>query len=288
MKLIIDSSALCYRSFFTIKDLSYEQRKVGVIFGFIKQIFSLAQKFNTSEFIFCFDSKQSYRSLVYPSYKSNRKKDMTEQERSEMEQAYGQFDEIRETLLPLMGFKNIFRQNGYEADDLVAWCVARFPDDYIIVSQDNDLLQLIQSTRFVSIKWYNFKAITDEAEFTKNWFGLKPKHWALVKAIAGCSGDGVVGIAGVGEITAAKYIAGLLKGKSLEKIESDEGKELAEMNYQLVSLPFNGVKPINILELKEDEISLSAFKCILGQYGFRSLLKDEEIEKWKKSFRLED
>jgi len=44
--------------------------------------------------------------------------------------------------LPQMGFRNVYHQTGYEADDLIAWCVARFPDEYIIVSKDNDLFIL--------------------------------------------------------------------------------------------------------------------------------------------------
>ena len=74
MPLVIDCSQLCYRSFYTTKDLSYEEERTGIIFGFLKQIFKLAQDFDTKTFIFCWDSAKSYRKQIYSDYKENRKK----------------------------------------------------------------------------------------------------------------------------------------------------------------------------------------------------------------------
>jgi DNA polymerase-1 len=266
-------------------EMSHEQKKVGVIFGFIKQILALAQDFDVKNFVFCWDSRKSYRSLVYPEYKANRRVDKTEEQLKELEDAYRQFDDIRTLVLPMMGFKNIFHQGGYEADDLIAWVVQRFPESQMIVTGDDDLLQLLWYDKFNPILFYNYRGITDEAIFSSHWFGLPPRKWASVKAIAGCSGDNVKGIEGVGELTAARYVAGVLKdGAAKQKIESDDGRAIFKRNFGLVALPFSGLKPINIPELCEDELMLEKFKSLFGQYGFRSLLKDEYVEKWSKPF----
>ena len=45
-------------------------------------------------------------------------------------------------------------------------------------------------------------------------YRIKPFEWHKVKAIAGCSSDNVKGVAGVGEITAIKYLKGELKKES--------------------------------------------------------------------------
>ncbi|MFH1685694.1 MAG: hypothetical protein ABH983_05320 [Candidatus Micrarchaeota archaeon] len=162
----------------------------------------------------------------------------------------------------------------------------RLTDETIIASTDNDFLQLIHRDRFCPVSIYNFKGITDENEFRKAWYGLSPTKWAMVKAIAGCGSDEVEGIAGVGEMSAAKYLAGILPdGKMKDKIESKEGKEIAKRNMPLVALPYSqGLKPIKIFGLYNDDISADRFKAIFGQYGFRSLLKEEDIEKWSKTF----
>jgi DNA polymerase-1 len=268
-----------------MKGLSHDEKQVGIVFGFIKQILSLANKFYCSKFIFCWDHRNSYRKIEYSSYKDSRRKEQTEEQQKDMLDAFRQFDEIREILLPMMGFKNNFQQSGYEADDLIALIVKRFPEETIIVSTDNDLLQLIHADRFHSVKIYNFKEIVGDAEFRNKWFGLDPIKWANVKAIAGCGSDEVKGIVGVGNTTAAKYLAGISKGKSVEKIESEENKQIAARNYPLVALPYaNGLKPINIKWINPDDISIDKFKAIFGQYGFKSLLKEDEILRWTRSF----
>jgi len=266
-------------------DLSQDQKRVGVIFGFIKQILTLAKKFETNKFVFCWDHRNSYRKLECPSYKASRRKDLTDVQIIDMQDVFRQFDEIRELLLPVMGFVNSFQQSGYEADDLIAHIVYRIPDDTVIVSTDNDLLQLIRHDRFCPVRIYNYKNITDETMFRQAWYGLDPIKWAEVKAIAGCNSDEVKGIVGVGETTAAKYLMGMAKGKGLERIESKMGKEIAYRNMSLVGLPYcNGLKPIKITEMGEDSLSIEKFKVIFGQYGFRSLLKEEEVDKWTRSF----
>ncbi|MFH1684757.1 MAG: hypothetical protein ABH983_00465, partial [Candidatus Micrarchaeota archaeon] len=286
VRILVDCSCLAYKALFTTGDLSQDQKRVGVIFGFIKQIFTIAKKFETNRFYFLWDSRNSYRKIHYPPYKSSRRKDMTEQQIIDMKDAFRQFDEIREILLPMMGFNNIYQQSGYEADDLIAHIAMRLPDETIIASTDNDLLQLIHRDRFCPVSIYNFKGVTDEAKFKEAWYGLDPVKWAFVKAIAGCGSDEVEGISGVGEMSAAKYLVGILPdGKMKDKIESDEGKEIAKRNVPLVALPYSqGLKPIKIFGLMDDDISVDKFKAIFGQYGFKSLLKEEEIERWSKSF----
>jgi 5'-3' exonuclease len=259
VRLLIDCNCLCYKSLFAMGDLSHEEKRVGVVFGFIKQILTLAKKFETNRFVFCWDHRNSYRKIEYPSYKVKRhSKEQTEEQILDITDAFRQFDEIRELVLPTMGFSNIYQQSGYEADDLIAYVAMRRPDDTVIVSTDNDLLQLIYQDRLCPIKIYNFKGITDEAEFRKAWFGIPPIKWS--------------------------YVAGVLKGKSLEKIESPEGKEIFRRNLPLVALPYNGIRPINLPEQKEDDIYAAKFKSVFGQYGFKSLLKEEEVAKWSKSF----
>jgi len=223
--------------------------------------------------------------MICPEYKANRRNDLTPEEAEDLKIAYSQFDILRDKVLPYMGFSNIFYQNGYEADDLIALICYRLPDDTMIISSDNDLFQLLRQDRFCPVRMWNFKAINDEAHFSQAWHGLKPIDWVKVKAIAGCDGDNVKGIYGIGPDSAAKYVAGILKGKKLEQIErwKKESKEKWDINFALVTLPFAGLRPINIKWINSDNISVEKFEAIFGQYGFRSLL-GEGSAKWKEAF----
>lgn len=267
-------------------NLSHDEKMVGVIFGFIKQLISLANTFNSNKFVFCWDSKQSYRSLIYPEYKNNRAKakDMEPQKRQDLSLAYGQFDLLRNSVLSEMGFSNIFHQTGYEADDLISWIAMRIPDNTIIVSADNDLYQLLKNDRYCPVKIWNCKSINDEQRFKTDWFGLNPRQWIEIKSIAGCNSDNISGAYGIGEISAARFLVDQLKGEKQKKIQEWVKGEKMIINRRLITLPFPGKKQIDIKCTEEDKISPSAFKEVFSKYGFRSLLKEEEISKWHKAF----
>lgn len=291
-RIIIDSNGLAYRSLFGFGELSHNQNKTGVIFGFLSEILKLAEKFQTNQFIFCWDSRHSYRKEIEPEYKGNRG-DMSELQRATIEDAHIQFDLLRNEILPAMGFKNIFLQSGYEADDLIAWIVYRCPDNYIIATSDDDLLQLLTNSLKCPVKIYNLakKVIFTEDDFTKK-YGIKPSDWSKVKAIGGCTSDNVRGIPGVGPESAIKYINGALKeGQIKQKIESEIGKIQTEHCMRLTHLPFNGDRGINIIKdrdefYKEEKFYSFNFKDQFIEYGCRSFANEEGMNKWRKAFNL--
>lgn len=281
--LIIDSNNLAYSSFYTFGSLSYLEKKTGVIFGFIQKIFSLAKKFETNEFIFCWDSRKSYRGLIYSEYKANRRKDLSEQEKIDLNLAFNQFMELRIKTLPAMGFNNNLMQVGYEADDLIAKIVyGNRSVDNIIVSTDQDMYQLLDKA---SIYNHKTKKIIKRGNFVNKYL-IPPDLWAEVKAVAGCSSDNVVGIVGVGELTVIKYLTDKLPdGKIKSRIESDEGKKIIERNRKLVYLPFQGRKKLEV-DFETDNLSKRRFVNVFVNNGFESLLKKEAIENWAKIFGL--
>ena len=79
--------------------------------GFLKKILEYAEKFNTNEFVFCWDSRHAYRKWVYPDYKRARREGKTTEELSEIEIMFKQFVQLRRKILPELGFKNIYYQN---------------------------------------------------------------------------------------------------------------------------------------------------------------------------------
>ena len=277
MNLIIDCNNICYKSFFTTGGLKYEEEDIGIIFGFMSELLFLAKKFEARDFIFCWDSKKSYRKLIYPEYKVNRK-DKSPEELKSLSIAYRQFDLLRKEILPYLGFNNNFIQAGYEADDLMAYISKQLSDKdkyNIIVSSDNDMLQCMN--KFTTI-WNGKNRATPDSFIEES----KTSHynWIDVKARAGCSSDNVKGIEGVGELTATKYMRGMIgKGKIFDRIESKEGREIIKRNRKLIELPYKGLKLINI-ELKKDKLNEEKFYTLFMKYGFRSFLEKERFKEW--------
>lgn len=292
MKIIIDSNGLAYRALYSMGGLSYGTRQTGVIYGFLKEILQLAERFNTNQFVFCWDSRQSYRKLIDPSYKSGRE-NIPEDQRQMLTQAYIQFDALRDEILPSMGFQRIYMQSGYESDDLIAWLIYRRPDEYMIVTGDDDLLQLLGKHNSGEITIYNIsqKNIVKEQDFI-NKYGLKPSDWSRVKAIGGCTSDNVKGIPGVGPGSAIKYINNVLKdGGIKKKIDSEEGKKITQDCMRLVHLPFNGDRDINIAQdaneyYKDDQFSSLNFISTFRNYGCGSFTSSDGFNRWRKAFNL--
>jgi DNA polymerase-1 len=284
MKIIMDCHYVTYRSAYGMENLSYDGQQTHIIFDFMRQVLKLALKFKTNQFIFCFDSANSYRELVYPAYKDHRKDNKkAPEEMAIINEIRRQRFELREKVLPYIGFKNIFMQSGYESDDIIALIVKNNSDEeFVVVAKDKDLYQFLESDR---VKLYDFKKLYTQANFEDEYLGLKPEQWSRVKAIAGCRSDNVAGIEGIGDKTAVKYLLGMLKnGKIFDKINSDESKRLIETNLLLVSLPYsNGRKPLKV-DLVIDEIDLDMMKSCFGQYGFRYFLREEQWDKWESAF----
>lgn len=280
--LIIDSNALAYRALYTTSDLSHDKTKTGVVFGFLHKVFSYAKKYNTNDIIFCWDSKQNYRKAIYPEYKSGRlkkKKDLSKKEKYNLNDAYRQFDLLRESVLLKLGFSNVFMRPGYEGDDLIATITKSNDNNYIIFSNDNDLYQLINDR----VLYYDMgkNKIIGVKEF-KSMYEIYPLYWSDIKAIMGCTADEVEGIKGIGEKTAISYIQGnLIKGKKFEDIEKNQ--KIIERNRKLVYLPFdNDIS----LKIKNNKFKRENFIEVFNRHAFRSFLDDNYFKGIEKTFNL--
>jgi 5'-3' exonuclease len=280
--LILDCSAIAHRIRLNLIGLSYNDVKVGVIYGFIREMGGLAKKFKTNKFIFAFDDKRSnlLRRNIFPQYKEiDYKKTLTADEKLSLVFYREQIDLLKDFVLPTLGYRNIFLCEGYESDDVIAQAVAQVIDysksNCIIVSSDNDLLQLLNQRCSI---WdlANKKIITMEDFVTK--YGIDPTQWGEVKAIAGCTGDGVNGIERVGIDTAIKYLHKEIKtiSKAYKRIECPKGIELIVRNRKLVVLPFDGIPMLHI-NFNNNFLNINGFREICNKYGFRSLLEKEEF-----------
>ena len=285
-KLIIDSNNLGYISAYAYDGLTTDDHPTAVSYGFLLGLLDRANDIQADEIYFCWDSRKSLRRLIYPEYKMNRLISKDPEEVKLKKIIFNQFKEVRKIILPELGFKNIFRFTGYEADDIIAELVK---DDYenniFILSSDEDLYQLIRS-KVVMFNPKTKKAWTEKA-FTKK-YGIKPAQWATVKMIAGCGTDNVKGIEKVGEKTAIKYLNNELpeRYKTFKAIESKEGEKIINRNSSLVKLPFRGNPPLKVKVKKQPRLKLDDFVNLFDRYKFYSFLQKKALKKWKETFNL--
>lgn len=275
--ILVDANGICHQAKHSMKGLSFAEKQTGVIFGFLQQILTLARTMDSNEFVFVWDSRNSARTKIFPDYKKARRREKTDEEKELDDIAYKQFYEIRTDILPSIGFLNSHMADSFEADDLIASIVHNNPEkEFAIISADEDLYQLLSDNVYM----YSTKKKKSYTHLNL-WkdFRITPKEWAEVKAIGGCSSDGVPGVPGVGEITACKYLTRKLNINSKVYRAIRENKALIEFNKRLVQLPFENTPVIKLEQV--DKLSFEMFKTICNQNGFRSFLDRDRLAQWK-------
>ena len=267
--VLIDTSYMCYRHFFQMRKLSHDGIATGVLFGFMRDLVALKEQFG-DQFVFCFDYGYNKRKDIDSGYKSSRAKkreESTEEETKAFDEMRKQIDLLRTTFLYKLGFRNIVSQEGYEADDLIAKIAkqTKEPHRATIVSSDHDLYQCLRDN--VDMWDPTQKKLTRKLDFVKEYH-LQPTAWRMVKAIAGCGSDDVVGVKGVGEKTAVKYMLHDLKSTTKAYMAIQSSKKIIRGNMELVSLPMAGTKRV---QLAPNVITEKRWDKMMSKFGMTSL-----------------
>lgn len=272
--------------------LSNNEKSTFVIYGFLLKLQFLIRKTKAEVIVYALDSQSSLRKNIYSRYKENRNKNKDEKQEELDRLALPQFAEVIEYVIPELGYRNRFKAEGLEADDVIASVCKKYKNDEIIIcSTDQDLYQLLTpNVCILNAKTNNWYTIS---KFEVD-YGIEPKMWKRVKAIGGCTSDNVGGIPipqddpnkkqmHVKEKTALNFIKGELgeNTKAYKAIVSKEGKKIMNRNKRLVILPFRGTPEFNIMPDRPRELGLVN---ICEKYGFKSI--ESTWEKWRKSLRL--
>lgn len=272
--ILLDCNYLCHRAKHSTGGLSHNNKPTGVIYGFLRSLEVLQDRLQSNRFVFCWDSRYCIRQRMYPSYKANRLIQNSEKDEDQITlevEFREQMRKLRTKYLPTIGFRNVFCQRGYEADDIIASVLIdellRHPKNQIvIVSADHDLYQLLYDNVWIYHPQLN-KVIT-RTTFIQD-YGIVPEKWAAVKAIAGCPTDNIKGVPGVGEKTAIKYLTKKLSKttKAYRNIKQQSPKDYF-FRVALTTLPLDGCRQFN---LKSDQLSQQGWTKVVEMLGMKSL-----------------
>lgn len=245
---LIDGHALAYRAYFGMKARRFQTRQglpTGAIFGFTRILFELIRREQPHYLVVCFDTKDpTHRHEAFEDYKGHRK--------PAPDDLVLQFPYI-ERMVQALGIP-IYRQSGYEADDLLGSlaCKASQKDYAVrILTGDRDLFQLIDEQIRILVPsrdasgYDSYGAAEVQAKY-----GYTPAQVVDFKALAGDSSDNIPGVKGIGEKSALSLLAehhtleGIYKAvdeapdtipsKWIKKLV--EGRESAQLSYQLATI----------------------------------------------------
>lgn len=262
--LVIDAPNVAWRMFHVMGQLRFGDEQTGVAYGVLREWLRLTQDAAGTGTVWAFDRGVPARARIYPRYKSRRRDDRPEDERIARSACREQIDRLQADL-PGLGFSNVFSQEGYEADDIIASVVERLPtgDEAFVVSTDKDLWQLLSP----SVRIFTGKHVLTAREFTDT-YKIRPHRWADVKALSGCDSDDIEGIRGIGEKTAVRFLRRELKPGCVAEQKITDGHSIWERNLDLITLPYPGTA---VFELLPDGIDGERWDDYCRQRGFKSL-----------------
>lgn len=290
--MLLDTAGVYFRAFYGVPDTvtAPDGMPVNAVRGTLDAIARLVTEFGPAELVACWDDdwRPQWRVHLIPSYKTHRVAELIEAgpdvevipDPLEL-----QVPVIREVLtalgIPVVGAAH------HEADDVIG-TLATTGTHVDIVTGDRDLFQLVDDARDVRVIYTgrgmsNLEILTDEALLAK--YGVTPQQYADFAAMRGDASDGLPGVAGVGEKTAATLLAryGDLAGILAAASDPASGMTASQRATFEAAAPYLAVAPEVVqvardLDLPEFDASLgkadeAACSALAAQYGLTTSMR---------------
>lgn len=238
--ILIDGTAVLYRSFYAIRDLSTSSgRPTNAVFGFVRMLKQVRDIWKPTHWAVAFDGGlPKERKALLESYKAQRPP---------------MPDALKEQIPLVEDYLNRaeiawLRMAGQEADDVIASIAEKAREDcgiILIATSDKDIFQLVDD-KIKIIPVAGKEGLLD-SDGVKLKTGVYPSQIVDWLSLVGDSSDNIPGVPGVGTKTAAKLVeqfGGLDKlFANLSDVTNDrirtsleQSRELVERNKAMVYL----------------------------------------------------
>jgi 5'-3' exonuclease len=213
--MLLDTAALYFRAFHALPETitAPDGTPVNAVRGLLDIIARLVTDFRPRRVVACWDDdwRPAWRVELVPSYKAHRLERRATDGR-DVETVppalTAQVPLIREVLdalrIPVVG------KPGYEADDVIGTLAATADGPVDVVTSDRDLFQVIDDSRDVRVLsavrgMRNLEIVTDAVLGEK--YRITAARYVDFATLRGDPSDGLPGVPGIGEKTAAGLLA---------------------------------------------------------------------------------
>ncbi|MGH3669562.1 MAG: 5'-3' exonuclease [Pseudonocardiaceae bacterium] len=220
--LLLDAASLYFRAYYGVPDsiTAPDGSPVNAVRGFTDMLTRLIGSRRPSRLVACLDLdwRPAFRVAAIPSYKAHRLAEQTGSGAADVEQVPDTLSPQVPLILELLAASGLATAGaeGYEADDVIgALAAAERRDPVEVVSGDRDLFQVVRTeptpVRVLYVARGLAKAeLIGPAELAKRYglpeTGAGPGY-ADLAALRGDPSDGLPGVPGIGEKTAATLIS---------------------------------------------------------------------------------
>lgn len=238
IKIIVDGNFVLHKSFSTFRSFYHKGIFTGTVYGVLRDVLFLADKFSSSDIHVCWDSR-SFRKDLSTDYKATRSIDPKNN-------PYDSWDDVY-NLLGACGIKQ-YKEEGFEADDII-YSLSKGPGEKVIYTKDRDMFQCLSENTSVlrSLKENPYTLESFEAEYG---FPFSPKDFVFYKSVVG---DGSDNIKGISRFPKSELVSFIKKQSVSEKWMEVliDNHVLLEKNKNIFELHETSIQPVPIEANKE-------------------------------------
>ncbi len=292
---VVDLSSYLLRAYHAVAPLSSPSGEpTHAVHGTVTMLERLFRERKPHLLSICMDAgRVTFRKDIYPEYKANRPA-APDDLRVQIKRS--------EDIVRAWGV-SVLKQEGVEADDLIASAVRRARElslRVVIVSADKDLMQLVGKD---VLMWDTLRNKVFGEEEVKERFGVGPELLGDLLALTGDSSDNIPGVPSVGPKTAATLLVehgslenilsslAAIKRKKLKEVLSLH-QENARLSRKLVELKHDcdvGRAPDSWIFSPERQRDVQVLREIYTELGFtRQLAQLKDLAQSKDLAQLKD
>ncbi|MEJ7628492.1 MAG: 5'-3' exonuclease [Nocardioidaceae bacterium] len=209
--MLLDTASLYFRAFFGIPDTlrAPDGTPVNAVKGMLDFVARLVSTYHPTSLVCCWDDdwRPQWRVDLIPTYKQHRvvRAVPTGVDVEVTPDLLSVQVPMIRAMLDVLGIA-VVGAAGYEADDIMGTLATTAAGPVDVVTGDRDLFQLVSDEREVRVLYTargvgRLEVVTDSVVVGK--YGVLPEQYADFATLRGDPSDGLPGVSGVGDKTAA-------------------------------------------------------------------------------------
>lgn len=234
--LLLDTASLYFRAYFGVPDSfrAPDGMPVNAVRGLLDFISRLVEQYQPTDLVCCWDNdwRPAWRVELIGSYKAHRVVVPVPGPAPDIEEVPDPLSAQIPVILEVLAALGVavVGADGYEADDVIGTLATTASGPVDIVTGDRDLFQLVDDDRAVRVLYTargvsRHEVITNDVILAK--YGIQAAQYADFATLRGDASDGLPGVAGVGEKTAASLLRKFGTIAGLQAAAADPASELA-------------------------------------------------------------
>ncbi len=262
--MLLDTASLYFRAFYGVPDTirRADGTPVNAVRGLLDMIARLTTDYGATHLVACWDDdwRPQWRVDLIPSYKSHRVAEVMAGA-PDVEVVPDALEAQIPMILRVLELAGIAVVGAaeHEADDVIGTYASHAELPVDVVTGDRDLFQVVDDARQVRVIYTargmrNLEVLTDAVVVSK--YRVLPGQYADYATLRGDSSDGLPGVAGIGEKTAASLLGeyGTLDGLLAAAADAGSGLSTAVRSKLAAAADYLTVAPAVVKIVRDLEL----------------------------------